>query len=114
MEKFKTLRKGLFKSALFLGGLTLAGCSDPGQELDADRPVKVLEHEYHRPYMTILPAGKVMVPVHHPEKFHLSVLQCASEQFEPSTENQCVTAHISVSRETYNNFPNGSVVVLNG
>lgn len=100
-------------TAIGLGSLTLAGCSDEPEILPG-RPATVTGHEYHPSFITYVPAGKVLVPIVHPQQFHIDVWQCdrLAEDTEDGNKDGCIGEHMTVTEATYNDYPDGSTIVF--
>ncbi len=114
MELQSTLERIVPASLLALGlGLSaasLAGCAGP--EITPDRPATVMHHEHHDAYTSFILAGKVLVPIYHPEEFHLDLRQC-ERQGDPGADAEgCVTVHTDVSQQIYDQYPDGSELTL--
>lgn len=114
MEKLKLFERKIFRGvlALGMGGLALVGCGENGSSYEPSNPAIVVDHEYHRPYTSFIFAGKVLIPINNPERFHLDVRQCPTEADYISDVATCKDAHISVDKETYDSYPNGSTITL--
>lgn len=108
MEKLQT--KAKFLSLAALGGLSLAlvaGC-DAAPGVDETKPATVVEHDYHKAYRSLIFVGKVPVFIPHDEKFELKVQQCTDGQEPP----KCPEETVDVSKDVYNQYPDGSQVVV--
>ncbi len=106
------IRKGLAGAAAILA---LAGCEiGRGAEILPRRPAEVVAHEYHPPYTTIFPAGKILIPIFHPAEYHLDLQQCDRSRDEYADRQGCVAAHVQVYGDTYEKFADGSTITLRG
>ena len=114
MSIFETLEqkvpaKLVASVGLGLGVLTMAGCStveaEPG-------PATVIAHDYDAPYTSVIIVGKVPVVQYHPADWDLTVRQCGREGDEGADAQGCVEFDVDVTEEVYNQYPDGSEIVL--
>lgn len=95
--------------ALSLGSFALTGC---GPEVIPNQPAEVVDREYHESWVQFMYTGKTVMPIVHPEQFHLDVRQCGRYDEEEADQYGCVTAHVDVDEETYNTHNVGSEIIF--
>ena len=115
MEKIVNFRVVAAGLGVSIGALGLSAC---GQEAEIlyDVPGVVASHEYDDPdtWTTIIPAGRVMVPVvqYDPEHFYLNVEQCGHDEFKPESKDGCGVISVEVDAGTYHTFKDGDQIVF--
>ena len=75
MERYTiphTIAAGL---GIVMGSTALVGCAHY-EHVDTTEASTVVRHDHHDAYTSIVIAGKVLIPIYHPEKFGLEVRQC--------------------------------------
>lgn len=99
-------------AAILAGGIGLAALAGCGAEVNDNQPATVEQHIYEPSYTSLIMVGKVLVPMYHPEQFDLKVRQC-DRAGDPDADKQgCVTATVDVSKQTWNQYPDGSTIVF--
>ena len=94
---------------LGLGALGLSGCSSAEAE---PGPATVVGHEYTAPYTTVVFVGKTPIIQYHPADYELQLRQCEREGDKFADSQGCVGLEVDVSQETYEQYPDGSQIIL--
>ena len=95
------IRVGSALAAVALGGALVSGCSDEAKISSGT----VYSKEHQDSYVTIMPIGKVMMPIFHPERYEISFKQCK----EPEKQN-CRTNEEDVDKAKYDSIKIGQYV----
>lgn len=113
MEAYKLREKLTPIAAAIAAGaaaLTLVGC---GESVFAQGgPAKVEAHKYDDPDNYLILVGKVLVPEHDDAHWYLDLIQCDRAGDPSANQAGCVHGEIEVTEQTYNEYPDGSTIVL--
>jgi|GEM_PF-3162316 len=114
MEKLQLAKNKIVATAA-LGGMALIGLAacDNDPKVDETKPATVIGHEYHAAYTSLVLIGKVLVPFQYPEEFDLEIEQCPANAQAETPKVLCPEETVSVSKDVYHQFPDGSHIVVN-
>ena len=111
--KFKVMERLAPAVALgaALGLVGLTGCSaSPG--LTPNETATVTGRDYDPPYTTLIYVNKVPIIQYHPADYDLFVRQCGHDGEAGADPEGCIDGEIDVTEEVYNQYPDGSQIVV--
>lgn len=111
MER-KTMPRAVAAGAgLLMGSLALVGCAHY-EHVDTTEAATVIQHNHQDAYTSFILAGKVLVPIYHPEQFDLEMRQCGKPEGENVDASGCVNEEVTVTKDQYGQFKDGDTVIL--
>ena len=69
----------------------------------------VISKDHYNAYTTFINVGKVMVPIHHPERWTITVQSCDAK--EPN-ETECPSSSHNVTKQTWDEYELGEYISL--